>query len=107
MGEKVSAWLDKPFVSSTVAWIGLLGFMIGMLLLQYVSKPILTKEKTGLTANLVLRMWIGKAVDDFNRGITEQGQKGSPIVASVGNGFTSKYLQSLFMSKAELLSISS
>ncbi|KAI5124661.1 hypothetical protein M0805_004269 [Coniferiporia weirii] len=70
LGPKLGSALDKPFINRTVAWMGLLGFMIG------------------LTAFLVLRMWFGKAVDDFNSGIIALGGEAPQVVASIGNGFT-------------------
>jgi hypothetical protein len=45
----------------------------------------------GLTAFLIIRMWFGKAVDDFNLDIITLGQSGPQLVASIGNGFTSAY----------------
>ncbi|EIM92447.1 uncharacterized protein STEHIDRAFT_136335 [Stereum hirsutum FP-91666 SS1] len=69
LGAKMSAALDKPMIQRTTAWIGLLGFMIG------------------LTAFLVLRMWMGKAVEDFNKDITE-GNSSAELIADTSNGFT-------------------
>jgi hypothetical protein len=34
-------------------------------------------------------MWFGKAADDFNNNIQNQGSKGPQLVANTGNGFTS------------------
>ncbi|KAL5535562.1 hypothetical protein ACEPAF_3656 [Sanghuangporus sanghuang] len=70
LGPKLGAALDKPFLNRGVAWLGLIGFMIG------------------LTAFLVIRMWFGKAIDDFNSGIKSLGEDGPALVASTGNGFT-------------------
>ena len=36
-----------------------------------------------------LRMWYGKAVDDFNAAILQAGSSGPQILASIENGFTS------------------
>ncbi|RPD82584.1 hypothetical protein L226DRAFT_607687 [Lentinus tigrinus ALCF2SS1-7] len=60
---------DKPAIQRTTAWIGLLGFLIG------------------ITSFLVIRMWFGKAVEDFNRDITEDGSGAPQLVASTSNGF--------------------
>ncbi|KAL5534202.1 hypothetical protein ACEPAG_664 [Sanghuangporus baumii] len=73
LGPKLGAALDKPFLNRAVAWLGLIGFMIG------------------LTAFLVIRMWFGKAIDDFNSGIKSMGNDGPALVASAGNGFTSTF----------------
>ncbi|KAK2461890.1 hypothetical protein APHAL10511_006353 [Amanita phalloides] len=68
--EKVSAAMEKPLVQRMSAWIGVLGFMIG------------------LTAFTVIRMWFGKSVQDFNSFIVSQGNNGPKLIASLGNGFT-------------------
>ncbi|KAF8745595.1 hypothetical protein AX14_006914 [Amanita brunnescens Koide BX004] len=70
MGERASAVFEKPFVQRASAWIGVLGFMIG------------------LTAFAVIRMWFGKAVQDFNSFIVSQGKNGPELIANLGNGFT-------------------
>lgn len=43
----------------------------------------------GVTAFLIIRMWFGKAVQDFNASIVAQGQQGPKLIASIGNAFTS------------------
>lgn len=43
----------------------------------------------GLTAFLVIRMWFGKAIDDFNTAVKNQGSDGPALIATAGNGFTS------------------
>jgi len=70
MGGKISATLDKPVIQSFSAWIGFFGFFIG------------------LTAFLILRMLLGKSVDDFNAGISSLGSGAPQLIASSGNGFT-------------------
>jgi len=67
---KLSGIVNKPLYNRMAAWLGLLGFMIGM------------------TAYLVLRMWYGKMADDFNKGIVKQGSHGPQLVATVSNSFT-------------------
>lgn len=52
------------------AWIGFFSFMIGV------------------TTFLIIRMWFGKAVQDFNASIVAQGQQGPKLIASIGNAFT-------------------
>jgi hypothetical protein len=65
-------FLENPMVQRLSAWVGFFGFMIG------------------ITSFLILRMWFGKAVDDFNNSIAVQGSKGPELVASLGNAFTSE-----------------
>jgi len=45
----------------------------------------------GLTAFLIIRMWFGKAVQDFNASIAAQGQQGPKLIAATGNAFTSEF----------------
>ncbi|KII94332.1 hypothetical protein PLICRDRAFT_78471, partial [Plicaturopsis crispa FD-325 SS-3] len=70
MGAKLSAALDKPMIQRFSAWIGVFGFLIG------------------LTSFLIVRMWFGKAVDDFNSSIQSQGNGAPELIASTSNGFT-------------------
>ncbi|KAJ8522567.1 hypothetical protein ONZ45_g913 [Pleurotus djamor] len=70
MGEKMTAALDKPIVQRLSAWVGFFGFLIG------------------LTSFLIVRMWFGKAVQDFNNSIMAQGPQGPKLVANTGNAFT-------------------
>lgn len=72
LGEKLGAAIDKPGVQRSTAWIGLLGFMIGF------------------TSFLVIRMWFGKAVEDFNDAILQGGQSAPALVAATSNGFASE-----------------
>ena len=65
--------MDKPGVQRATAWIGLLGFMIGF------------------TSFLVIRMWFGKAVEDFNDAIIKGGQSAPALIAAASNGFVSEY----------------
>ena len=66
----------------------------------YESHSILSENKywntelshhLGLTAFLIIRMWFGKAVDDFNASIISQGQQGPKLIAATGNAFTSEF----------------
>lgn len=77
---KAGAFFDKPLVQRATAWIGLLGFMIG------------------LTSFLVIRMWFGKAVEDFNNSIIRGGQNGPQLMAATSNGFVMIYVAYAFYS---------
>ncbi|ESK95853.1 hypothetical protein Moror_12351 [Moniliophthora roreri MCA 2997] len=70
MGEKMAAALDKPMIHRLSAWIGFFGFFIG------------------ITSFLIVRMWFGKAVEDFNKSIIQMGRDGPQFIASDGNAFT-------------------
>ncbi|KAF8640467.1 hypothetical protein AX17_000130 [Amanita inopinata Kibby_2008] len=70
MGAALSSAFEKPQIQRVSAWIGFLGFMIG------------------LTAFTVIRMWFGKAVQDFNNSIASQGNNGPKLIADLGNAFT-------------------
>lgn len=59
-------------------------------LLLYSENFVLIRGVSGLTAFLILRMWFGKAVDDFNSSVQQLGSSAPEIAASIGNGFTSK-----------------
>ncbi|KAG6813264.1 hypothetical protein H0H92_012678 [Tricholoma furcatifolium] len=67
---KLGTLFQKPLLQNVSAWIGFIGFFIG------------------LTAFLTVRMWFGKAVQDFNYTIAMQEQQGAQLVAAIGNGFT-------------------
>jgi hypothetical protein len=56
------------------AWMGVLGLTMG------------------LCTVIALRIWIGKAVEDFNQDIIDMGKNAPQLVANVQNGFTSKFL---------------
>jgi len=75
---KLGGALSRPTISRASAWLGLLGFLIGM------------------TAYLVLRLWFGKLADDFNQGIIKQGSKGPQLIATVGNAFTMAWVAHAF-----------
>ncbi|KAF8591859.1 hypothetical protein K439DRAFT_608459 [Ramaria rubella] len=70
LGGKLNVLLGKPAVARAAAWVGVLGYMIG------------------LTSFLVNRMWFGKAVDDFNVQVAQMGSGGPNIQANLSNGFT-------------------
>jgi len=85
---KLSATLEKPLVQRASAWVGFFGFFIG------------------LTSFLLLRMWFGKAVDDFNASIEAQGQQGPHLLASTGNGFTMVWVAYAFYAVPLIVSLS-
>lgn len=47
---------------------------------------------TGLASFLIVRMYFGKAADDFNQSIQGQGTNGPQLIANTSNAFTSKVL---------------
>lgn len=88
MGAKLGASLDRPAVPRFSAWIGVFGFIIGMYYLSTYSECP-DSPFAGLTSFLIIRMWFGKAVDDFNSSIQAQGKGAPQLIASTSNGFTS------------------
>jgi len=70
LGAKLSAALDRPMTQRVTAWIGIFGFMIG------------------ISSFLIIRMWFGKAVDDFNQSIELAGANAPHLIAELSNGFT-------------------
>jgi len=70
LGGRISDYLGRPAVSRFAAWTGVLGFMIG------------------ITSYFVIRMWFGRAIDDFNQDLSLLGKAAPELQASVGNGFT-------------------
>ncbi|KAJ7181697.1 hypothetical protein C8R43DRAFT_869900 [Mycena crocata] len=88
MGEKMTAMFDKPIIQRSSAWIGFFGFIIG------------------ITGFLILRMWFGKAVDDFNNSIVLQGSQGPQIIANIGNAFTMVWVAYAFYAVPLIISLS-
>lgn len=89
---KFGALFEKPTVQRSAAWIGLLGFMTGKRLVirfQKCSRSDL-HSTLGLTSFLILRMWFGKAVEDFNTTIIEGGSNSPQLLAETSNGFASE-----------------
>jgi len=78
MGPKLSVALDKPMVQRLSAWVGFIGFLIG------------------ITAFLIIRMWFGKAVQDFNASIAAQGKNSPQLIANLGNAFTMAWVAYAF-----------
>ncbi|KAB5593464.1 hypothetical protein CTheo_3098 [Ceratobasidium theobromae] len=60
------------------AWLGVLGLTMG------------------LCTVIVLRIWIGKAVEDFNQDIIDIGKSAPQLVATVQNGFTMMWIAHSF-----------
>ncbi|CAE6474471.1 unnamed protein product [Rhizoctonia solani] len=56
------------------AWLGVLGLTMG------------------LCTVIVLRIWTGKAVEDFNQGIIDMGKGAPQLVANIENGFTMMWI---------------
>ncbi|KAF8078589.1 hypothetical protein FPV67DRAFT_1443924 [Lyophyllum atratum] len=88
MGEKISATLDKPMIQRVSAWVGFFGFLIG------------------LTSFLIIRMWFGKAVHDFNSSIEVQGLQGPKLIATTGNAFTMAWVAYAFYAVPVIVSLS-
>jgi len=70
LGDRLGSVFGRPNVHRASAWLGLIAFMIG------------------ITSYLVLRMWFGKAVEDFNESIVDDTEVPPSLIATIGNGFT-------------------
>jgi hypothetical protein len=94
MSAKLSGALDKPMVQRLSAWVGFIGFLVGMVsfILYYC---MFVEQEIGITSFLIIRMWFGKAVQDFNASIAAQGKNGPQLFADLGNAFTSEFSQTL------------
>jgi len=66
---RAGAMFERPQIQRATAWIGFLGFIIG------------------ITSFLVLYMWFTKAVDDFNDDIKKTGSDAPQLIAATSNGF--------------------
>ncbi|KAJ7254074.1 hypothetical protein B0H12DRAFT_1184293 [Mycena haematopus] len=88
LGDKMSTMLDNPMVQRLSAWLGFFGFMIG------------------ITSFLILRMWFGKASDDFNDSIVLQGSDAPELIANVGNAFTMVWVAYSFYAVPLVISLS-
>jgi len=75
---KFGAIYEKPGIQRATAWIGLIGFM------------------TGLTSFLIIRMWFGKTIEDFNKSIISGGSGSPQLVADTSNGFTMTWIAYAF-----------
>jgi hypothetical protein len=88
MGARLQAMLDKPVVQRISAWMGFFGFFIG------------------ITSFLIVRMWFGKAVHDFNASILSQGSQAPQLVADTGNAFTMVWVAYAFFAVPVIISLS-
>ncbi|KAL1749195.1 hypothetical protein HDZ31DRAFT_59482 [Schizophyllum fasciatum] len=80
---------ERPAVQRVSAWIGVFGFMIG------------------ITAFLVVRMWFGKAISDFNTIISTMDDGDAPqLKAAEGNGFTMIWAAYAFYAVPLILALS-
>lgn len=59
----------------------------------------------GLASFLIIRMYFGKAANDFNQSIQGQGENGPQLIANTSNAFTSE-LSSIFFIRSRCLSMS-
>ncbi|KAJ7597073.1 hypothetical protein C8J56DRAFT_306900 [Mycena floridula] len=87
MGAKMAATFDRPMFHRATSWIGFLGFFIG------------------ITAFLVVRMWFGKSVTDFNSTVQFMGN-GPELVANLGNAFTMVWVAYAFYAMPLIVSMS-
>ncbi|KAF9218930.1 hypothetical protein BS17DRAFT_790374 [Gyrodon lividus] len=69
MGKAGNIW-EKPMIQRASAWIGISSFLVG------------------LASFLIIRMYFGKAADDFNQSIRGQGTNGPQLIANTSNAFT-------------------
>jgi len=86
MGGKINAMVSKPTVQRNTSYIGLTGLMLGMTLIS------------------ILRIYYGKAVDDFNTSFVPVGDSGL-FSASIGNGFYMFVLAYIFFALSIFCSI--
>jgi len=86
LGKAGSAF-ETPLLQSVSAGVGFMGFMIG------------------LTAFLILRMWFGKAVQDFNSSIQSQGAQGPKLIGEIGNAFTMVWVAHAFWTVPVMISL--
>jgi hypothetical protein len=61
----------------------------------------------GITSFLIVRMWFGKAVHDFNASILSQGSQAPQLVADTGNAFTSAYIDKVHTESDLLIDLQS
>jgi len=61
--------LDGPNIQKTTAGMGLFGFLLGLL------------------CWLIVRLWLAKAIDDFNKSIVSPSKNETELAATAGNGF--------------------
>ncbi|KIY71597.1 hypothetical protein CYLTODRAFT_389979 [Cylindrobasidium torrendii FP15055 ss-10] len=88
MGDKMAAMVDRPLIQRTVAWLGFVGFL------------------TGITSLLIVRMWYGKGVDDFNKSIQMIITNPPRVHADLGNGFTMMWVAYAFYGVPVIVALS-
>jgi len=90
MGKAGGVW-EKPMVQRVSAWIGICSFLVGMYWVPYIFlRSLIGSTLSGLASFLIIRMYFGKAVSDFNMSIQGQGSNGPQLIANTGNAFTSE-----------------
>jgi hypothetical protein len=92
MGGKASSLFNSPVLQRTSAWFGFFGFLVGMYSPGLDGTSLSDDDTIGLTTLLIVRMWFGKAIQDFNASIAQQGKNGPSLIASSGNAFTSQFV---------------
>ncbi|KAL1737162.1 hypothetical protein EV714DRAFT_265974 [Schizophyllum commune] len=86
---KAGGMFAKPLIQRLSAWIGFFGFMMG------------------ITAFVVVRMWFGKTISDFNTIIRNMDGNDAPELKAVeGNGFTMVWVAYAFYAVPLILSLS-
>ena len=99
LGPKIGPALDRPMVQRVSAWIGIFGFMIGTSAQNtFLGILGLTPLSLGLSSFLIIRLWFGKAVDDFNQSVELEGDTGPHLIAQLSNGFTMVWVAYAFHS---------
>lgn len=84
--------LDSPTTQKITAGIGLSGFLLGArnscCSLSFIS---INHELwlSGLLCWLIVRLWLAKAINDFNKSIVSPSKNANELVAAAGNGFIS------------------
>lgn len=93
MGKAGNVW-EKPVVQQASAWIGISSFVVGGCNSYLQPNDVLCRQlySAGLASFLILRMYFGKAADDFNLSISGQGTHGPQLIANTSNAFTSELL---------------
>ncbi|KAH7931009.1 hypothetical protein BV22DRAFT_23581 [Leucogyrophana mollusca] len=86
MGKAGAVW-EKPMVQRVSAWLGIFSFLLG------------------LASFLIVFMWFGKAVVDFNQSIQGQGSNGPQLVAQTGNAFTMVWVAYAFFAIPVIVSL--
>ncbi|KAH7915792.1 hypothetical protein BJ138DRAFT_1097566 [Hygrophoropsis aurantiaca] len=86
MGKAGAVW-EKPVVQRLSAWLGIFAFLLG------------------LGSFLIVFMWFGKAVIDFNQSIQGQGSQGPQLIAQTGNAFTMVWVGYAFFAIPVIVSL--